>query len=335
LGWTLEFTVESIFKIVDGLNLLLYELYQRTLALLYPTIENQNDHSHPPIVLNNLAAVHSNGVRENFRNRDNDYDSSSDDEGPEDNSFPSEANTGQGGAGEPTDSGTSLVDERSIRSLQNDLKKTKERITIVKNEIESQMQEKLERIAVDFRATNEALIKTLMDRIEENMKEIVILKNELKFQLHANTATVSANTNGSEIKYDEKPHNDEIKKGETISSPPDQVELTNVQTIDETRPECSRRRFTRASNLVVLFRRSVKPSNPNPSDHHESNHSSLPLPEVSIDLEMPEEEQERSESEPLSDAQAHTALPSLVQMSSLSSQLLDIDDESYDNLKDN
>jgi len=167
LGWTLEFTVESIFKMVDGLNLLLYELYQKTLTLLYPISEDQNNQAPNLNVIHNEAAAASfNGGRENFRNRDTDYDSSSDDESPEDGgpSIPTEENTPHAEAIRQDDLEISLV-EGLRANLQSDLKKTlKKEVSIVKNEIESQIEEKLEMIAVELKATNEALIEGLLQR---------------------------------------------------------------------------------------------------------------------------------------------------------------------------
>jgi len=127
---------------------------------------------------------------------------------------------------------------------------------------------------------------------------------------------------------------DELQKDETISSSSGQVvELTNVQTIDETRPEPSRKRFTRTSNLVVLFSRRASPTNAPPSDTHESKSSSIVSPEVSLDLEMPQETQDRSADE--SPGEADSSLPPLPQRPSPSPQLLEIDDDLDDDLTEN
>jgi len=106
-----------------------------------------------------------------------------------------------------------------------------------------------------------------------------------------------------------------------------------VQTIDETRQEPARKRFTRTSNLVVLFSRRATTSNASTSDTDECKSSSIMPPEISLDLEMPQKTQERSAGD--SPDEAHTSLPPLAKRPSFSPKLLEIDDDLDDDLTEN
>jgi len=201
LGWTLEFTVESIFKVVDGLFLLLAALYQKILA----RTNNQSDVPANPNVPNNQNSPLSNQDGENVGNRDNDYDSSSEDENSRDEPSPPDDVNQHCDTMQPLEVEGSVV-EGLRKTLHRDLKKTvKTEVSLLKNELHSQIQVELKdlrnevketaredltrskeemiallkTISLDLKATNEALMMKCTNQLrDDNQALMKILRDD-------------------------------------------------------------------------------------------------------------------------------------------------------------
>jgi len=371
LGWTLEFTVESTFKVVDGLSLLLDALYHKLLSLRFPTTENQNDQSANLHVLTDNRAGPSNARREIVHNCDNDYDSSSDDENWQDEPTSPEDVTCPCDSMEPGG-----LDENSTKGLKKSLQKnitksvTRGVERILKTEINSRMQENMEILRNELKETiREDLARfkdnTIQDLKTTNRELLKLLVSDLK---SSNEALVNKSTNELTETHQAimKSFKDEISSirqillSEIKSSHPantqtlltspetrietdkytdekagtdesDSLETTHVQAMNESRSGIGLERFQRTSNLVVLFTRSTNPSNTKSND----NDRKITHLSAILDPTLPQDSNlQKPINESLEKPQASFQITEFPQRPSISANLLDVEDESDDDFKE-
>jgi len=192
----------------------------------------------------------------------------------------------------------------------------------------------------DLKAANETFVnKSTMELKEFNQATMQSFKEEflsLREMLlketkgGTNTNASASFTSTATREHDTNVHSDD-KIGDDDAErcdKEDNFKTTLVQTIEESRSPVGLERFQRTSNLVVLFARSTNLSRNQHNDNDDNFMHSL----GSVCPEMPQEaiSKEASAEEP----QVYFHPPQFPQIPSLSSQLLDIEDQSDDDFEE-
>jgi len=345
--------------VVDGFILLLTALYQKILA----KSGNVSGESANPSASNGESAPPSNRDIDNVHNRHNDYDSSSEEDSSEEGPAPPEDASQHRNTRQPFEL------EGSSVTRPSDLKKiVRKEVGLLKNELHSQLHVELAEV---LRNELKGIVREELSRSKEEMIAVLKVANEtlmMKFTTQfrddnqalmqdflattsakavsndesqgpfpVNTTTSSANRERVEKITDEM-SGDKIFEETTKSCAPNPPETTHVQTINETHSKLGHERFKRASNLAVLFTRSTKPSSSSQVTHNE-NDSKILNSKNSSDPGMPQENISHKESQAKSTEHSNASLtfpqfPQRLSLRSLSTQLLDVDDQSDDDLKE-
>jgi len=326
------------------------------LALRFPGTENQNDQSASP----NDAAGSCNVGNGIVLHRDNDYDSSSEDENSHDEPTSPEDVTRACDAREPAELEDKSMEEMR-KSLQKDLTKiVKKDVRILENKINSQVQENIEILrnelkeiredmkrfkdetVQDLKTTNRELLKLFVSDLKSANEDLVNKSTaELREMLLSssqpgNTQIFFTNPETQQIETNENT-NEKFEKDESESCTSESLDTAEVQAMDESRSGKGLERFQKTSNLVVLFTRSTNPLKSKCNDNdgvlpHTSSCTDPTLPQDSILEEslISESASESLEEEP--EASSHfTRFPT---RPLISANLLDIEDESDDDFKE-